>query len=151
MTTEYLPYASETLDDALIAFRRAHGLEGKYSGMSEAAQTHFERHDIIHVLFGLSTSLRDEAKADGWTLLGCDVSWREIREFSKLPEEQEIVSEIGWRGVVSAVWQALPDYASMAWRARRLNKRWPWSDNASYRSQKVGAIREEFGIDAALR
>ena len=151
MAKQPLPYGSETLDDALIAFRRAHGLNEKYSGMSEAAQAQFERHDIIHVLFGLDTSLRDEAKADGWTLLGSDVSWRELREFMKLPEEQEIASEIGWSGIVSAIWQALPDYASMAWRARRLTKRWPWSDHASYRSQKVGAIRKEFGIDAALR
>ena len=145
-----LPYASDTLATALVKFRRAHGLNEKYSGMSEEAQAQFERHDIIHVLFGLDTSLRDEAKADGWTLLGSDVSWRELREFTKLPEEQEIVSAIGWRGVVSAIWQALPDYASMAWRSRRLKKRWPWSDNETYRSQQVSAIRKEFGIDAAL-
>ncbi|MEO0698251.1 MAG: hypothetical protein AAFY81_00865 [Pseudomonadota bacterium] len=139
------------MSEALIAFRRENGLDAKYAGMSEEAQAQFERHDIIHVLFGLTTNLRDEAKADGWTLLGSDVSWREIREFTKLPEEQEIVSEIGWRGIVKAIWQALPDYASMLWRARRLNKRWPWSGNESYRSQRVSAIRKEFGIDAALR
>ena len=151
MDRETLPYATNTLSEALIAFRRENGLDAKYAGMSEEAQTLFERHDIIHVLFGLTTSLRDEAKADGWTLLGSDVSWSELREFMNLPEEQEIVSEIGWRGVVKAVWQALPDYASMLWRARRLNKRWRWSDNASYRTQQVSAIRKEFGIDAALR
>ncbi len=150
MSTQPLPYASDTLDDALIAFRRAHGLERKYCDMSEVAQTHFERHDIIHVLFGLDTSLCDEAKADGWTLLGSDVSWRELREFSKLPEEQQLLGELGWRGVVSAVWQALPDYAGMVWRSRRLTKRWPWSNNARYRAMKVGTIRTEFGIDAAL-
>lgn len=150
MTDTALPYSSQTLDEALRDFRREHGLDEVYRGMSATAQEHFERHDIIHVLFGLDTSLRDEARADGWTLLGSDVSWRDIREFSKLPEEKKIVGDLGWTTIAKTVMRALPDYAGMAWRARRLTKRWQWSDNARYRTMQVGAIRREFGIDEAL-
>jgi len=145
-----LPYATETLSDALVDFRRENGLDAKYAGMSEEAKIQFERHDIVHVLFGLDTSIRDEAKADGWTLLGTDVSWSELRRFAKLPEEQEIVKELGWWTITKAVVRALPDYAGLAWRSRRLTKRWRWSDNARYRDMEVAQIRREFGIDTAL-
>lgn len=145
-----LPYASDTLEDALTAFRRENGLDAKYAGMSEKAKKLFEQHDIIHVLFGLSTSVRDEAKADGWTLLGSDVTWVELRTFSELPEEKEIVSDLGWVTITRAVLRAIPDYLGMAWRSRRLTKRWRWSDNAPYRKKSVAEIRREFGIDIAL-
>lgn len=148
--TPSLPYSSHTLDEALLAFRREHGLETKYCEMSEEAQILFERHDIIHVLFGLSTELRDEAKADGWTLLGSDISFGEVRKFAALPEEKELLQDLGWAALVKGLLRALPDYAGMAWRARRLNKRWRWADNAQYRDMPVAEIRREFGIDAAL-
>ncbi|NQX94179.1 MAG: hypothetical protein HRT64_04545 [Erythrobacter sp.] len=122
----------------------------KYRGMSPEAQALFERHDMIHVLFGLSTDVRDEAKADGWTLLGSDISFAEIRRFAALPEEKELVQELGWAHIAKAFLRAIPDYAVMAWRSRRLTKRWRWADNAQYRDRTVAAIRREFGIDAAL-
>lgn len=146
----YLPYANDTLEDALRAFRRENGLDAKYQGMSAEAQALFERHDIIHVLFGLTTNVRDEVKADGWTLLGTDVSFSELRSFAKLPEEKEIVEELGWATIAKTVARSLPDLAGMAWRARKLTKRWRWAENAQYRDRTVSDIRREFGIDAAL-
>ena len=150
MIASTLPYSTDTLSKALVDFRRAHGLDAKYAGMSDEAKLLFERHDIVHVLFGLDTSTRDEAKADGWTLLGTDVSWAELRQFTKLPEEKEILEELGWWTIVKTVVRAIPDYAGLAWRARRLTKRWRWSDNARYRDMPVAQIRQEFGIDSAL-
>lgn len=145
-----LPYAKQTLQEALVSFRRDHGLEDKYQSMSAEAQAHFERHDIVHVLFGLSTDVRDEAKADGWTLLGSDISFLELRRFAALPEEKALLKEIGWMNIAKSAFRALPDYAVMAWRSRLLIKKWRWADNTRYRTQKVAAIRREFGIDAAL-
>ena len=145
-----LPYSEMTLDQALIAFRKANALDAKYAGMDQTARSHFERHDMIHVLFGLDTSLRHEAQADGWTLMASDISWTDIRAFMKLTEEQELIAEIGPWAIAWGFVRAVPDYMAMAWRARRLHKKWPWCANDSYRERKVAEIRREFGINQAL-
>ncbi|WP_298465125.1 hypothetical protein [uncultured Erythrobacter sp.] len=148
--TRQLPYSDLTLEEALDAFRKENNLEAKYRDMREEAQTHFERHDIIHVLFGLDTSIRQEAQADGWTLFGTDISLRHIREFFDLPEEKELIEDIGWWEITKAYFRGIPDYFRIAWQSRKLRKKWRWSDHAAYRSRRVGEIRQEFGIKRAL-
>ena len=150
MSDNPLPYAELTLDEALARFREEHGLTEKYRDLSEEAQLHYERHDMIHVLFGLGTDLREEAQADGWTLLASDITWSDIRTFMKLPEEQALIAELGWWAIAKAFFRAVPDYALMAWKSQRMRKKWRWADNASYRKLKVGAVRREFGITDAL-
>jgi len=148
--TRQLPYSDLTLEDALVAFRREHDLDAKYRDMREEAQIHFERHDIVHVLFGLDTSIRQEAQADGWTVFGTDISRRDISEFFGLPEEKELVDEIGWWAIIKAYFRGVPDYFRIAWQSRKLTKKWRWNENAAYRSQRVSDIRREFGIGQAL-
>ncbi len=145
-----LPYSDLTLDEALQSFRKENGLDEKYRDMRPEAQHHFERHDIVHVLFGLDTSIRQEAQADGWTLFGTDISRRDIRDFFDLPEEKELIDEIGWWAITKAYFRGVPDYFRIAWQSRRLRKKWRWADNSEYRSSTVGAIRREFGIERAL-
>lgn len=145
-----LPYANLTLDEALDAFRKEHDLDAKYRGMRAGAQMHFERHDMVHVLFGLDTSIREEAQADGWTIFGTDISLRDIGEFLKLPEEKELIEEIGWWEITKAYFRGVPDYVRIAWQSRKLRKKWRWSENAAYRTKRVAEIRQEFGIRRAL-
>ncbi|MEM6477355.1 MAG: hypothetical protein AAF687_14465 [Pseudomonadota bacterium] len=147
---EALPYSNLTLLQALEAFRKEHDLEEKYLDMRTEAQEHFERHDIVHVLFGLDTSIRQEAQADSWTIFGTDISLKHIMDFFGLPEEKELIKEIGWWAITKAYFQGIPDGLRIAWRARKLRKKWRWSDNAKYRSARVEDIRSEFGIQRAL-
>lgn len=149
--TQALPYAELPLDIALTAFRQNHGLEDKFQTMRPEARPHYERHDMVHVLFGLDTSMRQEAHADGWTLFGTDISRAQISEFFGLPEEAELLRELGWWSVAKGYLAAVPDYARIAFKSRRMRRKWPWSDNAPYRQVKVGAIRREFGILEALQ
>ncbi|MDJ0644199.1 MAG: hypothetical protein QNJ15_15405 [Erythrobacter sp.] len=148
--TDRLPYSDLTLDEALATFRQEHDLDAKYRDMRKEAQMHFERHDIVHVLFGLDTSIRQEAQADGWTLFGTDISRRDIGEFFDLPEEKALIDEIGWWAITKAYFRGVPDYFRIAWQSRKLSKKWRWSDNAAYRSMRVAEIRREFGIRRAL-
>ncbi|KWV90543.1 hypothetical protein [Erythrobacter sp. YT30] len=150
MTRKPLPYADLTLEEALVQFRAESGLTHKYDAMGAKAQMHFERHDIIHVLFGLTTNLRDEAQADGWTLMASDIGMQDIRTFMQLPEEKSVIKEVGWWALAKGFFASLPDYAAIAWRSRKMRKKWRWSDNAQYRQQQVSAIRDEFGIAHAL-
>ena len=150
MSRTELPYADLSLEDALVLFRSENGLSEKYDELSAAARAHYKRHDIIHVLFGLDTSIRQEAQADGWTLLASDISWADIKAFMALPEEKELIAEIGWWTLTTGFLRALPDYVSMAWRSRRMRKKWRWSAHQAYLQRSVGEIRAEFGIERAL-
>ncbi len=147
---QQLPYSDLTLAEALSAFRKENDLNARYRNMRKEAQIHFERHDIIHVLFGLDTSIRQEAQADGWTVFGTDISLKDIRDFFGLPEEKELIDEIGWWEITKAYFRALPDYARIAWRSRKLRKKWHWSNNEALRSRSVAELRQEFGIRQAL-
>ena len=143
-------YEDFTLEEALFEFRRAHGLDEKYAAMRAEAQTHYEHHDMVHVLFGLDTTMRQEAQADGWTIFATDITRRDIREFFALPEEKQLVAQLGIWSIAKGYLLAIPDFIRIAWRSRRLKRKWRWTENAAYRSMKVGAIRREFGIDRAL-
>lgn len=147
---QQLPYSDLTLEEALEAFRKQHGLDEKYRDMRPEAQHHYELHDIVHVLWGLDTSMRQEAQADGWTLLGTDISRKDIREFFDLPEEKELIDELGWWAIIKGYVSAIPDYARIFRQSRKLAKKWRWSDNAGYRTRRVEEIRREFGIVRAL-
>jgi len=145
-----LPYSNLTLDEALARFRRENHLDEKYLTMTSEAQLRYERHDMIHVLFGLDTSMRHEAKADGWTLLASDLRWKDLREVLNGEEEKELVAELGWRSIALAYLRGVPDFLRMAWQSRKLRKKWPWGDNNAYRNVRVEDIRREFGILEAL-
>ncbi|WP_040464164.1 hypothetical protein [Erythrobacter sp. NAP1] len=147
---EKLPNSDLTLAEALVAFRQHHGLHQKYADMREGAKAHFERHDMVHVLFGLDTSIRQEAQADGWTLFGTDISLRDVRDFMDLPEEKELIKEVGWATIAKGCLRAITDYPVIAWKSRKLRRKWRWSDNADYRSWTVARIRREFWIERAL-
>ena len=145
-----LPYANLTLEEALRSFRRDHALTDAYDGMSPEAQLHFERHDIIHVLFGLDTSMKQEVLADGWALFGTDISRRDVLDTMKLTETSALMAEIGWARALVAYLTALPAFLQVAFLSRKLHKKWHWAFAARYRSCKVADIRREFGIGHAL-
>ncbi len=107
----------------------------------------FESHDICHVIFGLDTTLADEAMADTRTLLSCDVGWRRYgRYMASDPQAQAILRQVG---VLTAVWGAIRVVPRMlmaigeAWRAP---KRWPWRPQPAYRRRTLADLRREFGI-----
>ena len=58
-------------------------------------------HDVTHVIFGMDTSLEQEAGLDTWLLFGCQFKWRYLRGYSQLPEikalYQALIAEGGWR------------------------------------------------------
>ncbi len=139
-------YADLTLAEALKQFRAEEGLEERYRGISEKARIQFDRHDIMHVLFGLSTSMEHEVRADGWALFGSDVSWADVRAFYSLPEYNELMDELGAWNVTKAFFANLPALYRIWRRSRSMSKNWPWSDHARFEGWTVGQIRQEFGI-----
>ena len=41
-------------------------------------------HDVTHVIFGMDTSLEQEAGLDTWLLFGCQFNWRYLRGYAQL-------------------------------------------------------------------
>ncbi len=108
---------------------------------------YLQSHDVSHVFFGTTTSLRDEALQDMWTFLAIDVTKREyVGDFVKTEEGKQIMTSIRvWGGLKAFVW-LLGMIPSLVWRSRRMTKKWPWRGWESYLDEPLGKTREEFGL-----
>lgn len=136
-----------SLRDALERFRADAGIDGKFAAAGPDSRDLLDRHDVIHVLFGLDTSIRQEAMADFWTLFGTDAKFADLRKYFDLPEQQELVDEFGWPKLVALTLASLPQAVRIAFRARKLKRKWPWNEYQRYLDVPVTQIRREFGID----
>lgn len=135
-----------TLRAELGRFRAEHGLSQKLAAASPRARELMDRHDVLHVLFGLDTSLRQEAMVDLWTVFGSTARWADMVEYLRLPEEQEILREIGFWRVVATALAAAPDAVRIACAARRLKRKWPWDGHRALLDRPVTELRAEFGV-----
>jgi hypothetical protein len=107
----------------------------------------FRRHDTCHVVFGLSTSLADEALADTRTLLSCDVGWRRYTAYlASDAQAKALFAELGWWAAVRITLASLPRIGRAALEAWRMRKRWPWDPPAAYAGRTLADLRREYGI-----
>lgn len=103
-------------------------------------------HDAVHVLFACDTSDRGEAVAHAWMLLGTTVTHREIREVTAGRDHRAFFVEVGHARRLRALLRALPEIAWTALRARRMRRRWPWTNYDRYLDVPLAEIRSEYGI-----
>ena len=107
----------------------------------------FRRHDICHVIFGLDTTLADEAMADTRTLLSCDVGWRRYAAYlASDPEAKAIFKEVGYLTVLWGTLRSVPRLLRAVAEAWRAPKRWPWDVPEAFQSRTLSDLRREFGI-----
>jgi hypothetical protein len=107
----------------------------------------FRSHDICHVIFGLDTTLSDEAMADMRTLLSCDVGWaRYARYMAGDPEAKTILKEVGYFTAFWGTLRSVPRLLRAVSEAWRMRKRWPWDPPEDYRQRTLSDLRREFGI-----
>src|SRR5665213_1567547 len=65
----------------------------------------FRSHDICHVIFGLNTSLSDEALADVRTILSCDVGFRRYSAY--LAQDKQAKALFRELGYSKSIWVTL--------------------------------------------
>jgi hypothetical protein len=140
-----------TLREGLAQFRAANGLTAKVAAARAPARALMDRHDALHVVFGLDTSLRQEALVDLWTVFGTTARLNDMIEYLRLPEEQAILAEIGYWRVDATIVQAIPDAFRVAWAARRLTKKWPWQEHDALLDRGLDELRREFGVPLVAR
>ena len=107
----------------------------------------FRSHDLCHVIFGLDTTLSDEAMADARTLFSCDVGWRRYAKYlTSDPEAKAIFKELGVFATLSITIRTLPRIGRAVWEAWSMPKRWPWNPPGEYQQRTLSDLRREFGI-----
>jgi len=109
----------------------------------------FRLHDRCHVLFGCGTSVREEAMADVWILLGTTISPREYLSCLQLSELMEVGEQ---SSLFSAIWEtvtALPALLEVARCARLMTGKWPFHDNDQHLETPLRVLRDRLNIQLA--
>ncbi len=107
----------------------------------------FRSHDVCHVIFGLNTSLTDEALADARTLLSCDVGVR--RYVAYLAQDKQAKAQFKELGYGKALWAlmlALPRILRAAIASWQMPVKWPWEPPAEFQHRSLHDLRIEYGI-----
>ena len=111
-------------------------------------------HDATHVIFGLDTSLEEEAMLDCWVIFGGGV-FKVIKEFYKgsldLKETNEkvfdLVKEVGYLKYtylyLRVVFQKWP---KIFFRTRKM-KKWDYFFSLNLLNSKISKIREDYNIN----
>jgi hypothetical protein len=107
----------------------------------------FRSHDICHVIFGLDTTMEDEAMADTRTLLSCDVGFARYSGYLATNKEaQAAFKEAGYGTVLWGTLKALPRIARAIRESFRMTKSWPWVPPESFKERTLSDLRREYGI-----
>jgi hypothetical protein len=107
----------------------------------------FRSHDMCHVIFGLDTTLDDEALVDMRTLFSCDVGLRRYAAYlAQDKQAQALFKEIGYLKSAWVTVLAVPRICRAAIEAWRMKRRWPWVPPESFQSRTLADLRREFGI-----
>src|SRR5258706_9375131 len=90
--------SSQTLSEALTEYYAFNGdTVLPPSALPPESAALFRSHDICHVIFGLDTTLSDEAMADTRTLLSCDVGWsRYAKYLASDSQAKAIFKQVGY-------------------------------------------------------
>lgn len=107
----------------------------------------FRSHDVCHVIFGLNTSLSDEALADVRTLLSCDVGLRRYAAY--LTQDKQAKSLFKELGYLKSVWVtllALPRILRATIASWQMPAKWPWAPPEEFLRRTLHELRIEFGI-----
>ena len=115
-------------------------------------------HDATHVIFGLDTSLEEEAMLDCWVIFGGGV-FKVIKEFYKgsldLKETNEkvfdLVKEVGYLKYtylyLRVIFQKWP---KIFFRTRKM-KKWDYFFSLNLLDSKISKIREDYNINILSR
>lgn len=146
------PKATLTLREGLEEYRRANAgkdfLEEedlmRESGTRTVAL--FHNHDIVHVVFGLSTKLRHEVLADTWTFAGADIPWREYLAYLTEPAAQGVIKDTGYLRTAWTSLLTIPAAFRVLANARRMTRKWPFDGHHDFLDRALCEIRRDFGI-----
>ena len=107
-------------------------------------------HDATHVIFGMDTSLEQEAGLDTWLIFGCQCRWRYLRGYAQLPEikalYKALIQDGGWFLLLRLYLKCLGLKWRIIRRTRRMTHKWPFQFPEAWLDQSVASLRAQHGI-----
>tara|TARA_B100000767_G_scaffold186848_1_gene174282 strand:- start:5278 stop:5751 length:474 start_codon:yes stop_codon:yes gene_type:complete len=108
-------------------------------------------HDCTHVIFGLDTSIEQEALLDIWVLFGCNFRLASLIAYTKLPQlkglYRDLYKDYGVRGMVDIYRKNFHSMRKVFSHARKMKKKWPLECPEKYLSRSIDDLRREYGIN----
>ena len=110
-------------------------------------------HDATHVIFGLDTSLEEEAMLDCWVIFGGDV-FKVIKEYYKgsldLKKTNEkvydLVKEVGYLKYTYLYLRVIfQKWSKIFFRTRKM-KKWSYFFPSDFLEKKISDLRKDFNI-----
>ena len=140
--------SSQTLLEALEEYyARNLGRVRRPADLAPESAALFRSHDLCHVIFGLDTTLADEAMADVRTLSSSDVGWlRYAKYVTGDPEAKAIFKELGYLRAVGITLWVVPRMVRALYESARMVRRWPWEPPAEFETRSLSDLRREHGI-----
>jgi ubiquinone biosynthesis protein Coq4 len=105
-----------------------------------------KEHDAVHVVFGLSTSSREELLVEVITALGCKVGTKNVLDSFKKSFFIEVLKLFGPYRLIKRFLFTFPDVIKTSIMCLRLHKRWPHNKYEGYLDHPLVEIRKQFNI-----
>ncbi len=136
-----------TLEQGIKELRDFEGPTGDTSIAMGAQLAHvMAAHDAVHVLFGCSTNMKDEALAHFVMILGTDVTLADMRGVAKSKEHKSVVGKHSKLEIAKVILGAPVDLVKVLKLKRKMKTKWPWHGYADYLNRPINEIRKDFGI-----
>lgn len=137
--------SSQTLAEGVAEYYAANPGLVRGRSMSPEARHFFRCHDAVHVVFGCSTALDDEAVVKIASIFGTTEGLRVLKGY-RLHESMQIYKQIPLGAALASIGRSLVVVPRALLRCLRQRSRWPWADFEQYRGVQLREIRQKFGI-----
>lgn len=138
-------HSTQTLQQGLDEYFAAHPSLLRSGDLSAEAQLFFRCHDTVHVLYGCSTSLPDEAVVKIASLRGTTEGLAVLKGYA-LHESRAIYGQLHATDVLRNLGATLWAVPRTWWRCSRQTMRWPWTSPPEYLDMPLVALRARYGI-----
>lgn len=150
----YLQYQEQdcdlTLREGVAEYHRYLASIGRKAMVDPEGSRLILEHDATHVIFGMDTSLEQEAGLDTWLLFGCRYEWRYLRGYAQLPDikalYRALIAEKGWRLFPALYWKCMGLKWRIIRRTRRMTQKWPFQFPEAWLDQSIATLRAQHGI-----
>jgi hypothetical protein len=150
----YLRYQEQdcdfTLREGIAEYHAYLEAIGRKAMVDYAGSRLILEHDATHVIFGMDTSLEQEAGLDTWLIFGCQYRWRYLRGYAQLPEikalYKALIKDGGWLLLIKLYWKCLGLKWRIIRRTRRTTHKWPFQFPEAWLDQSVASLRAQHGI-----
>lgn len=135
-----------TLKEGLNIFYKKNRKYFSEKKMSQKGETFIRCHDIAHVVFNCDTSIYGEGVVKIWTTFGTTMSFWEVTKGYRDVSAFELSRKYSFGHVVKNIFRLLVVIPKVIFRAKRMNKPWPFSNYDNYLNTPIAAIRKEYII-----